>query len=292
LMTVLVIIAAFALGVILSRFQSTPRPSAPPTNTPRAVAQAATTRAPVTPPTAPATLTPSRTLRPPPTFEPPTATVLPSGTPTITLSPTVDLAIDIPGLRGGESPTPTTTPGCELRKDWKLTYTVQRNDAMIRIAEAYNTTVDALLKANCLRDPNVIRVGQVLKVPGTAHPVTPDYVCSEFLQQTPINGTLGIPGDGTLTFNWRGPRVDHYLLRIHRPDGSIYESVTDLRQNDVVNLPRDLAAAGTYRWYAYPLDRNYRQVCPEGGPWYFTKAISPTLTPTFTSGGGGGVPTP
>jgi hypothetical protein len=33
------------------------------------------------------------------------------------------------------------------------------------------------------------------------------------------------------------------------------------------------------------------QVCPEGGPWKFTKPLSPTITPTLSgSGGGGGIP--
>jgi LysM repeat protein len=227
-----------------------------------------------------ATLTPSQTLRPPPTFEPPTATLPATLTPTITLTSTLDLGVSIPGLHGAETPTPTTTPGCEPRKDWKLRYTVVRGDALAKIADLYSTSVDALLEGNCLTDPNLIVIDQVLRVPGDAPPVQV-YECDAWEVLTPLNGTLAIPGEGTLTFNWRGPRAAHNLIRIIRPDTSIVEFVTDLRQNETITLVDNLAASGTYTWYVYPLDANYVQIpCKEGGPWTFTKALSPTLTPT------------
>ncbi len=288
LTTLLVIVAAFALGLFLSRLTSRPDADlaptlgAPPTNTPRAVAQVLTrTPTETIPPYTPlATLTPSRTLRPPPTLEPPTNTVPPSLTPSITPTPTFQLSVSIPGLHGAEMATPSSTAGCTPRKDWKLTYTVQRNDALIRIAQLYNTTVDELMAANCLRDKNLLIIGQVLKVPGTVQPVQPLVVCVPFELMTPMNGTLAIEGDGSLTFNWRGPRAPRNLIRIWRPDGSKFEDVIELRQNDAIDLPPNLPAAGTYTWYVYPLDYNFIQVCPEGGPWTFTKALSPTLTPT------------
>lgn len=45
------------------------------------------------------------------------------------------------------------------------TYTIQGGDTLARIAEAYGTTWQALAKLNGIADPNVIGVGQVLKVP-------------------------------------------------------------------------------------------------------------------------------
>ncbi len=290
LTTLLFILVAFALGLLLSRLTSTPIPNlstgptigAPPTNTPRAVAQAPTHAATETiPPYTPlATLTPSRTLRPPPTLEPPTNTLPPSLTPSISPTPTFQLSVSIPGLHGAETATPASTAGCTPRKDWKLTYTVQRDDALSRIADVYNTTVDELVAGNCLKDKNVLIIGQVLRVPGTAQPTVPSVVCVPFELLTPINGTLAVQGDGSLTFNWRGPRAPRNLIRVWRPDGSKFEDVIELRQNDAVDLPPNLPAAGTYTWYVYPLDYNFVQVCPEGGPWTFTKALSPTLTPT------------
>ena len=47
-------------------------------------------------------------------------------------------------------------------------YTVKKGDTLSAIAKKYNTTVDALLKANPqITNPNLIKVGQVIKIPGT-----------------------------------------------------------------------------------------------------------------------------
>ncbi|MHB8629265.1 MAG: LysM peptidoglycan-binding domain-containing protein [Aggregatilineales bacterium] len=257
------------IGIILlpTDLQSTNSSLAPTvahmiTNPPQAIVQASSLT--------PLSVTPSRTLRPPPTFEPPTLTVLPSVTPTNTLPPTIDLSVSVPGLFGNETSTPMTTPVCKVRADWKLTYTVQRNDALIRIAAQYNTSVEELVKGNCLRDKNVIVIGQVLKVPGVTQPLQPEVQCIPFQLLTPLNGTLSISSSGLLTFDWRGPRAPHNLIRIFRPDGSKFEVVIDLRQNESIDLA-NLPAFGKYTWYVYPLNASYLQVCPEGGPWTFSK---------------------
>jgi LysM repeat protein len=224
-------------------------------------------------------LTPSRTLLPPPTFEPPTLTPIPSDTPAPTQTTTLASIIDIPGLNGLETPTPSTTPGCVVRKDWKLTYTVKPNDAISRIASTYGTYASTLAEANCLTDPNVITVGQVLHVPGDAPPPEQTYDCNWTLL-TPMDNTLAVTGDGTLAFVWRGPRAPRNLIRIIKPDGSKYEVVIELRQNETIDLS-NIPAAGTYTWYVFPLDQNFQQIsCHEGGPWTFTKAQMPTPTPT------------
>ncbi len=246
--------------------------------------QAGTTAAPTEtiPPYTPlATLTPSPTLRPPPTFEPPTATLPATATPSITPTATIDLSVSIPGLHGAETATPTSIQGCTPRKDWKLRYTVQRNDALAKIADKYGSTVKEIADANCITDVNAIVIGQELRVPGTSQPVEA-YVCDAWEVLTPLNGTQAIQGTGTVTFNWRGPRAAHNLIRVVRPDGSIFESVVDLRQNQEIDLVNNLSQQGTYTWYVYPLDSNYVQIpCHEGGPWTFTKALSPTITPTI-----------
>lgn len=254
------------------------------------VAQAATTRPPTEtlPPYTPlATLTPSPTLRPPPTFEPPTPTRPPTLTPSITPTSTIDLSVSIPGLHGAETPTPTSTQGCTPRKDWKLRYTVQRGDALQKIADRYSTSVNELVQGNCLTDKNLITIGQELRVPGTSQPPSaPAYDCSwEVL--TPLNNTFDVPGEGQLTFNWRGPRSARNLIRVIKPDGGVYEQVFDLRQNDTINLD-DLPLGGQYTWYVFPLDENFAQIpCKEGGPWIFNKAAKPpTPTPPPASGGG------
>lgn len=227
-----------------------------------------------------ASLTPSPTLRPPPTFEPPTATLPPIQPPTATLPPTLSVDVSIPGLRGAETPTPSTTPGCTPRKDWKLTYQVQRDDALARIADRYNTSVQELVAANCLTDANVIVIGQQLRVPGAEHPAQPLVECVPWEVLTPVDGSMAVSGEGQLTFNWRGPRAPRNLIRVIKPDGAIYERVIELRQNESIDLT-DLPLAGQYTWYVFPLDWNFVQVsCKEGGPWRFSKeAKPPTPTP-------------
>ncbi len=231
-----------------------------------------------------ATLTPSRTLLPPPTFEPPTNTPLPSPLPTTTATFTPFALAPVPGLVGGETSTPISTPGCIPRKDWKLTYEVKANDALINIANTYNTTPDEIVKANCLSDKNKIFVGQTLKVPGTAQPNQPAYQCIPLQNLTPQNGTLAVPGSGSLVFHWYGPRVPRNLIRVFAPDGTKLEYVIELRQDNTIDL-MTIKQAGTYTWYVYPLDANFVQTCPEGGPWTFTKAQAPTSTPTVAAVG-------
>jgi LysM repeat protein len=233
----------------------------------------------IPPYTALASLTPSATLRPPPTFEPPTATFPPTLPPTATVPPTVSVNISIPGLNGAETPTPTTTPGCTPRKDWKLRYQVQRDDALARIADRYSTSVQELVEANCLTDPNVILIGQELRVPGDSQPIQPAVECVRWELLTPVDGTMAVSGEGEMTFNWRGPNAPRNLIRVIKPDGAIYERVIELRQNETIDLA-DIPLAGTYTWFVFPLDWNFVQVsCKEGGPWRFTKSARPP-TPT------------
>lgn len=234
-------------------------------------------------------LTPSQTLKPAPTFEPPTATPTASPVPSQTPVPTVSVSVSLPGLNGAETPTPTTTPGCKPREDWKLTYTVQFDDTLSSIADLYDTWVDELARGNCITDKNLIVIGQVLRVPGETQPNVDAIECVAWEPMTPFNGSVTVPADGTITFNWRGPAAPINLIRIYRPDGSLYERVVELRQNDTINLNEYLPQEGTYTWYVFPLGRDYRQIsCLEGGPWTFYKPASSSPTPAASAGGGMG----
>ncbi|MCC6801555.1 MAG: LysM peptidoglycan-binding domain-containing protein [Anaerolineae bacterium] len=277
----------FVIGIITLLASACSLQATHPQSVPILLQGAATATETIPPSTPLPSLTPSRTLLPPPTFEPPTLTPLPSATPTVTLTSTLDLSVSIPGLHGLETATPTGEAACEPRKDWKLTYTVQPNDALAHIAERYGTYVSTLAEANCLDDPNVISIGQVLRVPGDAPPSGETYDCSWTLL-IPQDGTLAVSGSGTLTFTWRGPRAARNLIRLYKPNGGTYEVVVELRQNETIDLS-EIPDAGTYTWYVYPLDGNFVQSpCHEGGPWTFTKAQMPTPTPTSELSNGGG----
>jgi LysM repeat protein len=87
---------------------------------------------------------------PPPTVAP-SATPIPTPTPVPTPSPTA-----APTPTPEPTPTPAPTP---------IVYVVKAGDQLARIAERYGVTVAAIVKANSLKDPNLITVGQKLIIP-------------------------------------------------------------------------------------------------------------------------------
>jgi polysaccharide deacetylase family sporulation protein PdaB len=64
----------------------------------------------------------------------------------------------IPGTGGGSTPPPSSP----------VTYTVRSGDTLYSIARRYNTTVAQLASLNNISNPNLIRVGQVLTIPGSS----------------------------------------------------------------------------------------------------------------------------
>ena len=47
-----------------------------------------------------------------------------------------------------------------------LKHKVVYNDTLTKIANKYNTTINAIMKANsCIKNPNIINVGWVLNIP-------------------------------------------------------------------------------------------------------------------------------
>lgn len=71
-------------------------------------------------------------------------------------------------------------------------YTVQPGDTLYAIARRHGTTVQAIVAANNIANPNLIHVGQVLTIPGDGGPA-PDP------NPTPDPGPSPSPGGGTYT---------------------------------------------------------------------------------------------
>ena len=278
-MTSFVILVGFA--AFLTGYAQTPQQPTPTTIV-EATSETLPTVVPSMTPSATVIASPTRTLLPPPTIEPPTSTPPPSETPTPSPSATFFLAVEIPGLNGAETATPTSTPGCEVNPDWQLTYEVQPNDALANIAARYNLYTDDLAAGNCITDPNLISVGQRINVPGSAHPVEAQYDCNWDVL-TPIQNAFDVPDQGTITFNWIGPDAYRNMIRLYGPDGTVYEWVIDLRQNHTVEI-EDIPLGGRYTWHVYPLDEFFQQIpCAEGGPWVFNKEQLPYSTSTPTT---------
>ncbi|MFH1183463.1 MAG: LysM peptidoglycan-binding domain-containing protein [Chloroflexota bacterium] len=75
---------------------------------------------------------------------------------TITPSPTSGLPAGL--IVSAETPLPSPTPS---------QYTIQSGDTLSQIAERFRITLDALLLANPDMDPNALRVGETLRIPGS-----------------------------------------------------------------------------------------------------------------------------
>jgi LysM repeat protein len=94
----------------------------------------------------------------------------------------VGQVLEIPGVPSQTPPVvppgPTTTPQpppptvAPTQPPPTQTYVVQPGDTLTRIAARFGTTVQALVQANNIVNPNLIFVGQVLVIPGTG-PVPP-----------------------------------------------------------------------------------------------------------------------
>jgi LysM repeat protein len=77
---------------------------------------------------------------------------------TASITPTLELPTPVVILPGPTQPAAGSEPEYTL-------YTVQNGDTLFSIAGRHGTTVDAIVSANGLMDPNTIAVGQVLKIP-------------------------------------------------------------------------------------------------------------------------------
>lgn len=106
---------------------------------------------------------------------------------TPTLPGTIEVADSQAGNDNLESPASTNTPNdCNVQDDWDI-YTVQRGDNLARIANLTGSTIDELTQANCIDNPNRIRVGQELHVPNApdSTDVAPTSTPTE-LASTPV----------------------------------------------------------------------------------------------------------
>gem|GEM_PF-798225 len=103
----------------------------------------------------PATRTPFASA--PVITNPPVTTNTPAPQPTATTRP-------------ASSGNPAPVANCTPRTDWPV-YTVQAGDTVGTIAQRTGTTAAQLATANCLSNPNLIAVGQQMRVPRQPSPV-------------------------------------------------------------------------------------------------------------------------
>jgi LysM repeat protein len=78
-----------------------------------------------------------------------------------------------------------TAEACNPRSDWTDTYAVQRGENLSSIARRFGLTVRELQEGNCLANPDLIRAGQVLQVPGDAPTDAPETIATNAEAETP-----------------------------------------------------------------------------------------------------------
>ncbi len=138
-------------------------------------------------------------------------------------------------------PTRPSAAQCAPRADWEP-YTVQPGDVLFYLAGRYNTTVDALVAANCLTDRDVILVGQTLYVPPqpteTAN-FAGTYVLSFAGAGGLVTVTMQLQYDGaaslTLNYENRGQVISNGFWEVdgERAVVSLIERITEDR---IINL--------------------------------------------------------
>ncbi len=142
---------------------------------------------------------------------PPPATALPSQTPMIFNTDT-----PVPPTSTPTSIPPTSIiiippTACVPRTDLP-TYTVVVGDTLASVARRANSTSNDLARYNCLANPNVITVGQVLRVP---YPILPPTITPPSVQvigAVSVAPVLRVEGDvnvlvpdGNVTLTWNVP---------------------------------------------------------------------------------------
>ncbi len=84
-----------------------------------------------------------------------------------TIAPTLFASITpLPGSGGGVAPTQpvVTNPNCTPPAGW-IPYTIEAGDSLGALAQDTGTTMQDVITANCLSDPDTLFTGQVIYLP-------------------------------------------------------------------------------------------------------------------------------
>ena len=183
----------------------------------------------------------------------------------------VGQVIKIPGTGSTSSGSSTSTSGGEQK------YTVKAGDTLSTIAAKYGTTYQKLATYNGIADPNKIKVGQVIKIPGTGSTSSGSSASTSGGEQTytvkagdtlssiaakygttyqklatyngianPNNITVGqvirIPGTGTRTYTVKSGDTLWGIADKQLGDGSRYNEIKTLNglKSDVIHAGQTL----------------------------------------------------
>lgn len=81
-------------------------------------------------------------------------------------------------------PTPTATSPAQPTAA-PVTYTIKAGDTLSGIADLFGVTVDDIVRANNMADPNALQVGQVLTIPARGSLPTPTGTATPLITPSP-----------------------------------------------------------------------------------------------------------
>ncbi len=178
----------------------------------------------------------------------------PSTPPAVAVTPTLSYSLPPTRLPGDPElvPTPDDSHYTEVGSHGQEEYMVQRGDMLSAIAEAYGVSVEALVEANNLANPDALEVGQVLIIPaveprptGPADKIIPD---SEL-----VYGPLSASTDVDAYIQSKGGYLASYTQDVNGEMLTGAQVVVRIAQAYSVN-PRLLLALLEYRsgWLTNP----------------------------------------
>ncbi|MEW9501765.1 N-acetylmuramoyl-L-alanine amidase family protein [Jeotgalibacillus marinus] len=134
--------------------------------------------------------------------------------------------------------------GLKPKNEGVDTYTVQRGDTLSSIARRFNTTVDALVSLNELSEPNLIYVGQTLKVSYTYTVQRGDTLSS-------IARRFNTTVDALVSLNGLSDPNLIYIGQTLKISGSV-----PTPPKEYVQLPGSAATWRTYKLDVQPIKKN------------------------------------
>jgi len=158
---------------------------------------------------------------------------------------------------------PTPQPMAEA-----ITYTVKAGDSLISIAEEYGTTVEAIVAANEIADPHMIRLGQELIIPAalptptpTATPSptptgtpAPPYPAPALL--TPADEEVFLGEEADILLSWTSVGIlsedEWYVVHVHYTVDGKMRAMSEWTQATSWRVPATFYSAqadsSLYRW--------------------------------------------